>query len=112
MKTDVYFCHTELKEDHFQIPRSTSLLVRRLPPASKTKVGSASRYIAGTSVTVGGRDDTVDRRVEPGSRADAMAKKTGIAISMMGRGAKGGSVNLSKSFGGPEEVRPLLPTLV
>ncbi|KAJ9125433.1 hypothetical protein QFC22_000394 [Naganishia vaughanmartiniae] len=71
----------ELKDDHYQVPRSKSLIARRLPPANKAKGGSAAKYIAGTSAALGGRDDLLDRRVEAGSRAELLAKK---GLSMPG----------------------------
>lgn len=71
----------ELKDDNYQVPRSKSLIARRLPPANKARGGSAGKYIAGTSAALGGRDDTLDRRVEAGSRAELLAKR---GISMPG----------------------------
>jgi hypothetical protein len=77
----MFLTRIELKDDHYQVPRSKSLIARRLPPANKAKGGSAAKYIAGTSAALGGRDDLLDRRVEAGSRAELLAKK---GLSMPG----------------------------
>ena len=77
-----------LVDDHHQIPRSTSVIIRRIAPNPKLKNGgTAARYIAGTSATVGGRDDLVDRRVEQSSRAELMNKR-----GMGGLGRGGGAM--------------------
>lgn len=88
---------TELKDDHHQIARSSSVTVRRLPPSSKPGARNASRYIAGTSMAVGGRDDMVDKRVEAGSRDALAAKRTGFAVA--GRPGVG---HITKRFDGKE----------
>lgn len=76
------FTVAELKDDNYQVPRSKSLIARRLPPANKSRGGSAGKYIAGTSAALGGRDDLLDRRVEAGSRAELLAKK-GLSLPGM-----------------------------
>ena len=80
-----------LTDDHHQIPRSTSVIIRRIAPNPKLKNGgTAARYIAGTSASVGGRDDLVDRRVEQSSREELMNKRglggLGRGGGMMGKG--------------------------
>lgn len=95
----------ELKDDHHQIPRSTSVTVRRLPPSTKPGAKNASRYIAGTSMALGGRDDMVDKRVEASSREALTAKRTGY--TMPGRGAAAGLGFMTKRFDGKEDVSRL-----
>lgn len=80
-----------LTDDHHQIPRSTSVIIRRIAPNPKLKNGgTAARYIAGTSNSVGGRDDLVDRRVEQSSREELMNKRgmggLGRGGGMLGKG--------------------------
>lgn len=89
---------TEIKDDNYQIPRSTSVLVRRLPPAKGPGKGTAARYLAGTLTSVSGVGDGVDRRVEPGSRAD-VAAKTAARLGTGTFGAGGRSAgHLTKRF--------------
>lgn len=93
---------TVLTDDHHQIPRSTSVIIRRIAPNPKLKNGgTAARYIAGTSASVGGRDDLVDRRVEASSREELMNKRglggLGRGGGMMGKG------NMTARFDKKEE---------
>lgn len=92
-------CFLELKDDNYQVPRSKSLIARRLPPANKSRGGSAGKYIAGTSAALGGRDDLLDRRVEAGSRAELLAKK---GLSMPGMP---GGKHLSARFDGKSDPK-------
>jgi hypothetical protein len=92
-------CFPELKDDNYQVPRSKSLIARRLPPANKSRGGSAGKYIAGTSAALGGRDDLLDRRVEAGSRAELLAKK---GLSMPGMP---GGKHLSARFDGKSDPK-------
>jgi protein MPE1 len=59
----------EYKDDSDLIPRSTSVIVRRMPPVAPGK-GTAQRYIKGVMGVVGGAQMATDRggltgRIEP-----------------------------------------------
>lgn len=52
----------EYDDDTFIIPRSTSVIVRRVP-AQKSGKGTAARYVSGAPKTTGARSDSVKRPV-------------------------------------------------
>ncbi|ORY25626.1 DWNN domain-domain-containing protein [Naematelia encephala] len=88
--------HEEFKDDNHQIPRSSSVIVRRLPASSKGR-GNAQNYIIGT----GAADAlTGDHRIEAHARDAMLAKQ---AKGMQKTGGMFGS--MSKRFDGKDEAR-------
>ncbi|KAI8048505.1 DWNN domain-containing protein [Syncephalis plumigaleata] len=59
----------EYKDDSDLIPRSTSVIVRRMPPVAPGK-GTAQRYIKGIMGVVGGAQMATDRGGQLGGRPD------------------------------------------
>ncbi|OWZ62807.1 hypothetical protein LQV05_003489 [Cryptococcus neoformans] len=86
----------ELKDDNQQIPRSSSLVARRLPPSLGKGRGSAADYIAGTTAA---EALTGDHRVESHARQAMLDKNLTKGI----RSAGGTYGSLSKRFDGKEE---------
>nr|ODO00886.1 protein MPE1 [Cryptococcus depauperatus CBS 7855] len=84
----------ELKDDNQQIPRSSSLIARRLPPSQKGR-GNAQNYIAGTSAA---DSLTGDHRIEAHAK-QAMQDKMSRGV----RGVGGTFGSLTKRFDGKEE---------
>ncbi|KAI8054215.1 DWNN domain-containing protein [Syncephalis plumigaleata] len=74
----------EYKDDSDLIPRSTSVIVRRMPPVAPGK-GTAQRYIKGIMGVVGGAQMATDRGGQLGGRPDPTS--TGTASSATGIGA-------------------------
>lgn len=93
--------HTVLTDDHHQIPRSTSVIIRRIAPNPRAKngAGTAARYIAGTSASVGGKDDIVDKRVEQSSRDELINKRTGFGMGPRGTARGNMTLRLDKQDG-------------
>ncbi|WVQ83104.1 hypothetical protein IAT38_005242 [Cryptococcus sp. DSM 104549] len=83
----------ELKDDNHQIPRSSSLIARRLPPSGKGR-GTAQNYIAGTSAA---EALTGDHRIEAHAR-QAMHDKQARGV----RGAAGTYGSMSRRFDGKD----------
>jgi protein MPE1 len=89
--TDGY--RAELKDDNHQIPRSSSLIARRLPSAKGR--GNAQNYIAGTTAA---EALTGDHRIEAHAREAMLAKQNkGL------RGAGGTYASMTKRFDGKED---------
>ncbi|XAO21566.1 hypothetical protein I312_100319 [Cryptococcus bacillisporus CA1280] len=86
----------ELKDDNQQIPRSSSLVARRLPPSLGKGRGSAADYIAGTAAA---ETLTGDHRVESHARQAMLDKNLTKGV----RSAGGTYGSLSKRFDGKEE---------
>ena len=84
----------ELKDDNHQIPRSSSLVARRLPPSARGR-GNAQNYIVGTSA---GESLTGDHRQEQHAK-DALLAKQNRGV----RGAGGTYGSLTKRFDGKED---------
>ncbi|WWC62505.1 uncharacterized protein I303_105101 [Kwoniella dejecticola CBS 10117] len=89
----------EFKDDNHQIPRSSSLIARRLPSSAKGR-GNAQNYIVGTSAA---DSLTGDHRIESHAR-QAMQDKQNRLGGVRGSGGTFGS--LSKRFDGKDEVKP------
>jgi protein MPE1 len=85
---------SELKDDNHQIPRSSSLIARRLPSSIKGR-GNAQNYIVGTSA---GESLTGDHRIESHARDAMLAKQNRAA-----RGAGGMFGSMTKRFDGKED---------
>lgn len=86
----------ELKDDNQQIPRSSSLVARRLPPSLGKGRGTAADYIAGTAAA---EALTGDHRVESHARQAMLDKNLTKGV----RSAGGTYGSLSKRFDGKEE---------
>lgn len=84
----------EFKDDNHQIPRSSSLIARRLPSSAKGR-GNAQNYIVGTSA---GESLTGDHRIENHAR-DAMLAKQNRGV----RGVGGTFGSMTKRFDGKED---------
>lgn len=87
----LHFLIAEYRDDSFVIPRSTSVVARRLPPARPGK-GTAAIYVAG---------------VNDGSRAAAAAKGAGQKSAGFGGQRAGGfntGAHMQKRFDAKDEV--------
>ena len=86
----------EFKDDNHQIPRSSSLIARRLPSSSKGR-GNAQNYIIGSAAADA---LTGDHRIESHAR-DAMQAKQNKGL----RGAAGTFQSMTKRFDGKDDKR-------
>lgn len=84
----------EFKDDNHQIPRSSSLIARRLPSSIKGR-GNAQNYIIGTSL---GESLTGDHRIENHAREAMLAKQ-----NKGSRGMGGTYGSMTKRFDGKED---------
>jgi protein MPE1 len=93
----------EFKDDNHQIPRSSSLIARRLPSSIKGR-GNAQNYIVGTAA---GESLTGDHRIEAHAR-DALLAKQNRGL----RGVGGTFGSMTKRFDGkdPENKGPAVTT--
>ncbi|TYJ58850.1 hypothetical protein B9479_000282 [Cryptococcus floricola] len=90
----------ELKDDHAQIPRSSSLIARRLPPSAKGR-GTAQTYIAGT---IAGDALTGDHRIESHARQAMQDKQLGKGPGTgFGGGIGGRFGSVTKRFDGKDK---------
>jgi protein MPE1 len=87
----------ELKDDNHQVPRSSSLIARRLPASAKGR-GNAQNYIVGTTAADALNND---HRIENHAR-DALAAKANKG-SRFGGGNYG---SMTKRFDGQDEAGP------
>lgn len=87
----------EFKDDNQQIPRSSSLIARRLPATAKGR-GTAFNYIIGTDAALGALNE---HRMDAGAKEEARAKM----LAKGARGAGGTFGGMSKRFDGKEEKR-------
>lgn len=72
----------EYKDDHFMIPRSTSVIARRLPPARPGK-GTAAIYVAGTEASAGSTSSSSSRSAGPARGGFGGGMRGGFASSHM-----------------------------
>ncbi|WWC70707.1 uncharacterized protein I206_104658 [Kwoniella pini CBS 10737] len=94
----------EFKDDNHQIPRSSSLIARRLPSSAKGR-GNAQNYIIGSSAA---DSLTGDHRIESHARQAMQDKQNRIAGV---RGSGGTFSSLSKRFDGKDELKPGEPSV-
>jgi len=96
---------TEFKDDNHQIPRSSSLIARRLPSSIKGR-GNAQDYIVGTTAADALKND---HRIESHAREALLRKEKEKALKTSGA-LYGG--NTKRFDGKDEKVSSILPLLV
>lgn len=92
---DIWVDCAEFKDDDHQIPRSSSLIARRLPSSIKGR-GNAQNYIVGTTAADA---LTGDHRIEAHARDAMQAKMNAKGV----RGVGGNFGSMSRRFDGKDE---------